>query len=100
MLYNKKVMYMNIDKKLDELITLLDNNYNIKKISKLKKKITNNELDLINNFRNNPTISNKKKLYDNKIINEYLTCESNINYLILEINNKFKRSKNCANNKW
>lgn len=100
MLYNKKVMYMNIDKKLDELITLLDNNSDIKKISKLKKKITSNELDLINNFRNNPTVSNKKKLYDNKIINEYLTCESNINYLILEINNKFKRSKNCANNKW
>ena len=91
---------MNIDKKLDELITLLDNNSDIKKISKLKKKITSNELDLINNFRNNPTVSNKKKLYDNKIINEYLTCESNINYLILEINNKFKMSKNCANNKW
>ena len=100
MLYNKKVMYMNIDKKLDELFLLLDNNPDIKKISKLKKKITNNELDLINDFRNNPTISNKKRLYDNKSINEYLICESNINYLILEINNKFKRSKSCASNKW
>ena len=91
---------MNIDKKLEELFKLLDNNPDIKKIDNLKKKITNKELELINEYRNNPTISNKKKLYDNKIINEYLISESNINYLIMEINNKFKRRKSCASNKW
>ena len=91
---------MNIDKKLEELFKLLDNNQDIKKIDKKKKKITNKELELINEYRNNPTISNKKKLYDNKIINEYLISESNINYLIMEINNKFKRRKSCASNKW
>ena len=92
-------MFMNIDKKLDELLCLLEKNEDIKKMNKLKKEITDKELELINNYRNNPTIDNKKKLYDNKLINEYLICESNINYLIMEINNKFKR-RNHACNKW
>lgn len=93
-------MSMNIDKKLDELFSLLDKEDNIRKINKLKSKITDNEIDLINNYRNNPTIDNKKKLYDNKIINEYLICESNINYLIMTINSKFKRRQDHACNKW
>ena len=93
-------MPMNINKKLNELFKLLDKNLDIKKIEKLKGKITDQELELINNYRNNPTIENKKKLYENKVINEYLTCESNINYLIMAINNKLKRSKNCESNKW
>ena len=86
---------MDIDKEMDELFNLLDNNLDIKKIETLKKEITNKELELINNYRLNPTIDNKKKLYENKIIDEYLRSESNINYLIMEINNKFKRSKIC-----
>lgn len=91
---------MNIDKKLDELFSILDKDENIKKIKKLKNKITDTEINLIKEYRNNSTIDNKKKLYDNKIINEYLICESNINYLIMEINSKFKRRKNCEGNKW
>ena len=91
---------MNINKLLDELFNLLDKDINIKKIKKLKSKITNKEIELINEYRNNPTVENKKKLYENKVINEYLTCESNINYLIMEINNKFKRRNSCACNKW
>ena len=91
---------MDISKKLDDLFILLDQDENIIKIKKLKEQITSKELELINQYRSNPTIDNKKKLYDNKIINEYLTCESNINYLIMEINNKFKRRGNHACNKW
>ena len=91
---------MNIEKKLDELFVLLDNEDDIKKIKNLKNKITSKEIKLINEYRNNPTIINKKKLYDNEIINEYLICESNINYLIMEINSKFKRRHSCENNKW
>ncbi len=86
---------MNIEKKLDELFSLLDNNENVKKIKELKTKITDKEITLINEFRNNPTIENKKLLYENKVINEYLICESNINYLIMEMNSKFKRRKKC-----
>ena len=91
---------MNIDKLLNELFILLDNDENIKKIKIIKKNITDKEIELINNYRLNPTIENKKKLYDNKVINEYLTCESNINYLIMEINNKFKRRNKDACHKW
>jgi len=91
---------MDINKKLDELFDLLDNDDNIKKIKKLKTKITDKEINLINEYRNNPTISNKKRLYENKKINDYLICESNINYLIMEINNKFKRRGRHACNKW
>ncbi len=91
---------MDINKKLDELFTLLDNDDNIKKIKELKTKITDNEINLIKEYRDNPTIDNKKKLYDNEIINEYLIRESNINLLIMEINNKFKRRGKHACNKW
>ena len=86
---------MELNDKLNELYSLLDNNSDIKKITELKKMITDREIELINNYRNNPNIKNKKKLYDNEIISDYLTCESSINYLIMEINNKFKRSKKC-----
>ena len=91
---------MNIDEKLNELFSLLDNNDDIKKITELKSKITDKELKLINDYRDNPTIDNKKKLYDNSVINDYLVCENNINYLIMEINNKFKRRHICESNKW
>ena len=91
---------MEIDQKLEELFSLLDELPDIKKITELKGKITSCEIDLINEYRNNPSITNKKKLYDNKVINEYLTCESSINYLIMAINSKLKRRHNCESNKW
>lgn len=93
-------MFMNIDKKLDELFFLLDKDENIIRMKELKNNITDKEINLIKEYRLNPTLDNKKKLYDNKIINEYLTCESNINYLIMEINNKFKKRGKHACNKW
>ena len=88
------------DKLLEELFELLDNNEDIKRINDLKSKINDDIIDLIQDYRNNPTIENKRKLYDNKIINEYLICENNINYLIMQINSKFKRRKTCESNKW
>lgn len=91
---------MEINQQLNELFKLLDNNDDIKKIEQLKKKITEKELTIVNNYRNFPTVENKKKLYNNKIINDYLICESNINYLIMEINNKLKRKHKCESNKW
>ena len=86
---------MYINEKLNELFDLLDNNKDIKKINELKNKITDVELKLINDYRNNPNIDNKTKLYDNPLIKEYLICENNVNYLIMEINKKFKRRKLC-----
>ncbi len=86
---------MNIDKEMNELFKLLDQNNDIIKLKKINNEITQKELDLINNYRNNPSIENKKMLYDNKIIREYLHCENNVNYLIMEINSKFKRRHIC-----
>jgi len=93
---------MKLDKLLDELILLLDNNSNIKKIDEIKKNINKETLDLINEYRMNPSVSNKKKLYQDKVFLEYIECESNINYLIMVINQKFKlsRGKSCESNKW
>lgn len=88
---------MNINTKLEELFNLLDMEENIVKIAELKKKITQEEINLIQNYRLNPTIENKTKLYNNKIIKEYLSLENNINYLILEINKRFKRSHHACN---
>lgn len=86
-------MYM--EEKLEELFKLFDKNQDIQNIDLLKNKITDTEKELIINYRNNPTIDNKKKLYDNEIIKEYLISENNLNYLIMEINKKLKRSKVC-----
>ena len=93
---------MELENLLDELITLLDNEPNIKKMNEIKKKINKETLDLINKYRINPSVSNKKKLYNNEVFREYIECENNINYLIMHINNKFKinRGKNCESNKW
>lgn len=88
-------MCMNIDKEMEELFVLLDNNDDIKKIQIIKDKITKKEISLINNYRNNPTVANKKELYSNPVIDEYLKTESNINYLIMQINNKFKGRGIC-----
>ena len=92
-----------INNVLDELLNLLDNHPDIKKIDEIKKNINQETLDLINEYRINPNIENKKKLYDNDVLKEYITCESNINYLIMTINSKFKdikRGKNFESNKW
>ena len=93
-------MEKEINEKIDELFMLVDDNVNVKKIETLKNKIGEDELELINNYRNNPCIDNKEKLYKNEIINDYLVCENNLNYLIMGINSKFKRSKKCESNKW
>ena len=84
-----------MEEKLEELFNLFDQNQDIQNIDLLKNKITDTEKELIINYRNNPTIDNKKKLYDNEIIKEYLISENNLNYLIMEINKKLKRSKVC-----
>lgn len=93
---------MEINKLLNELIVLLDNHEDIKKMEQIKKKINNDTLDLINEYRLYPSIINKKKLYSDEVFLEYVKCESNINYLIMSINNKFtiNRGMCCESNKW
>ena len=91
-----------INRLLDELIGLLDKHPQVIKLDEIKSKIDKKTLELIDNYRCNPTVLNKKKLYENKVFREYVNIESDINYLIMEINNKFKlgRGKCCESNKW
>ena len=84
-----------MEEKLEELFKLFDNNQDIQNINIIKNKITNQEKELIMNYRNDQSILNKKRLYENEIIKKYLISENNLNYLIMEINKKFGRSKLC-----
>ena len=84
-----------LNDKLQELIDLLEKEESVKKIKELKSKIGKKELELINEYRSNPTLDNKNKLYNNDIIKEYLKNETQINYLIMGINRKFKGGRKC-----
>ena len=81
--------------KLDELEDLLDQNIYIQNISDLKNKISNDTITLIKEYQLNPSIELKKK-----ILEDYLENETNINCLIMGINNKFKRGHLCESDKW
>lgn len=92
-------MDLELQTKLDELFNLLDNIPCIKNIEKIKGNIDDELKTLINNYRSNPTIENKKKLYKNEKYLEYIKNETELNYLIMNINNKFRRkSGNCESN--
>ena len=83
--------------KINELLDLLDQNDNIKEIEVLKNNISKETLDLIKEYQENPTIELKERILNDKDYKKYLECETNINYLIMNINKKFKRSHICEN---
>jgi hypothetical protein len=83
--------------KLNELLDLLDQNENIKEIEVLKNKISKETMDLIKEYQDNPTIELKEKILSDKDYRKYLECETNINYLIMNINKKFRRGHICEN---
>ena len=76
---------------INELLDLLDQNEDIKKIKTIKETLLNNkELQIdLEEYHFVKTIENKKKLLDNKDYLEYLKCETNINFLIQDIKNNF-----------
>lgn len=79
-----------LNKKLDELIELLDNNKNIKDIERLKKEIPESLLKEIEEYRLNPTSENKTKLYSNPFYKEWINTEQNINYIIMNISKNLR----------
>lgn len=87
-----------INQKLEELFSILDNNIEIRELLELKKNITSDDIKLIDNYRLEPTLQNKKKIYENEKLQKYLLLETEINYLIMEINQKFKRGNCCESN--
>lgn len=81
--------------KLDNLIKEIDNDGRIKRIEELKKEINNDSrlLEIIKKLGNLDPYSSryidlKKELFKDKKFTEFKQLENEINYLILEINNK------------
>ena len=83
--------------KINELLDLLDQNNNIKEIESLRKNISKETMELIKEYQDNPSIELKNKILSDPDYKKYLECETNINYLIMNINKKFKRSHVCEN---
>ena len=83
--------------KINELLDLLDQNENIKEIEVLKNKISKDTIDLIKEYQDNPSVELKNKILSDKDYKKYLECETNINYLIMNINKKFMRGHICEN---
>ena len=90
---------MELNYLIDDLLSLLDENKDIKKIKEIKSILVNdsNFMELLNNYKENNSIDNKKRLYENNDYLNYLKSETNINLLILEIKNKFNiyNDRNC-----
>ena len=87
--------------KIDNLIELLDNDSRINEINSLKDKLlSNNDLiDKINKLRSLDKYSDeyktlKKELFLNKDFVRFKELESEIDFLILEINNKLNTLTN------
>ena len=83
--------------KINELLDLLDQNENIKEIEVLKNNISSSTISLIREYQDNPSIELKEKILSDKDYKKYLECETNINYLIMNINKKFRRGHICEN---
>ena len=90
-----------LEKKLDNLIDLLDKDERIITINELKNKIGNDSmfLEKINKLKeldkySNEYIELKKELYINNDFVSFKELENEINYLILEINNKLRTLTN------
>ena len=83
--------------KIDELLDLLEKNDNIKEISELKNKISEDTIKLIKEYQEKPSIELKNKILSDPNYKKYLECETNINYLIMNINKKFMRGHICEN---
>ena len=83
--------------KINELLDLLDQNENIKEIEVLKNNISSSTISLIREYQENPSIELKEKILSDKDYKKYLECETNINYLIMNINKKFRRGHICEN---
>jgi cell fate (sporulation/competence/biofilm development) regulator YmcA (YheA/YmcA/DUF963 family) len=87
--------------KIDELINILDDDSRIKEISLLKEKLTNDSvfLDKINKLKTLDIYSNeykelKKEMFLNEDFVSFKELENEINFLILEINNRLRTLTN------
>ena len=90
-----------IEVKLDNLINSLDKDSRIININELKDKLTNNKelINKISKLKELDVYSDeykklKKELFDNEDFVSFKELETEINYLILEINSRLKELTN------
>ena len=85
--------------KIDNLKISLDNQEEVKKIKELNKQITadRNLLELISEYKEKPSEELKKEIYKNELYKKYKESETDINLLIMSINNKLKEISNRGN---
>ena len=89
-----------IIEKTYKLLDTLDNSEVIKKLTKYKKKIQNDEEVLSNvkkiNNENNPKIKIdlRKKLYGNSDYQKYMEAYNELNLIVMKINKKLKEYTN------
>jgi len=86
--------------KLSSLEECLDNTNLVKDIKKLNEEISNDKelLKLLDDYKIKPTEENKNKIIQNDLFQKYKDKETDVNLLIMQINQKLKQISN--KDKW
>lgn len=82
--------------KVSELKEELEKETSIKRVRELNKEIINDKelMNLIRKYHDTNDERIKKKIYSNKLIREYKEKETDINLIIMGINNSLKKISN------
>lgn len=82
--------------KIEKLKISLDNEEIVKKIKKLNTELDKDKglLELLSNYKTNPTQELKNQVYNNELYRKYKESETDLNLLILSINQKLKEISN------
>lgn len=92
-----------MEKLIESLSSLkeeLDESELVKEIKQLNKEISSNEelQKLLDNYQIKPTEENKNKIIQNDLFQKYKEKETDVNILIMQINQKLKQISN--KDKW
>ena len=82
--------------KIENLKNSMDKEEVIQRIKKLNKEVEKDEelLYLVNDYKNNPNEEKKMLIYSNELYKKYKESETDLNILIMSINNKLKEINN------
>ena len=85
--------------KVDNLIDSIDNTKQVKDIKVINKLIMEDKelLDLIKRYNETQDENLKKEIINNKLFKDYKEKETELNFLILDINSKLKDISNKGN---
>ena len=82
--------------KIENLKTSINNEETVKRIKVLNNEIAGDKklLEMLEEYKVRPTESLKKEIYNNELYREYKKSETDINILIMTINQKLKEINN------